>query len=117
MANPLRQPQACGQSVWLDFIERGFVQSGGLAKLIRDDGVNGLRWNAAYRDHGRPARQVDDPKSADVSIRDLARRLADAEIDLHAVAARLAAEGIERFIEPHEAILASLRTQIAPIEA
>lgn len=72
---------------------------------------------AAYRNHGRPARQVADSKSADVAIRDLARLLADVEIDLHAVAARLQADGIQKFVDPHEAILASLRTQIASIAA
>lgn len=34
-------------SVWLDFIERGFVRNGGLAALIRDDGVSGVTSNPA----------------------------------------------------------------------
>lgn len=68
---------------------------------------------AAYRDHGRPARQSLDSRAADVAVDELARRLADAEIDLHAIANQLEDEGIQKFVEPHEAILASLRTRIA----
>lgn len=36
-----------GQSIWLDFIERDFVRSGGLKKLIDDDGVRGVTSNPA----------------------------------------------------------------------
>jgi transaldolase len=36
-----------GQSVWLDYIERGFVTGGELATVIRADGVSGLTSNPA----------------------------------------------------------------------
>lgn len=36
-----------GQSIWLDFIERKFVKSGGLKKLIDEDGVRGVTSNPA----------------------------------------------------------------------
>jgi transaldolase len=68
---------------------------------------------AAYRDHGRPATQTVDSRAADVAVSELARRLADAEIDWHATAKQLEEEGIRKFVEPHEAILASLRSRIA----
>lgn len=45
--NPLRRLQQLGQSLWLDYIERGFVTSGALANLINDDGVSGLTSNPA----------------------------------------------------------------------
>ncbi len=67
----------------------------------------------AYRDHGRPTRQPVDSQAADVSMSELARRLADAEIDWQATVRQLEEEGIQKFIEPHEAILASLRTRMA----
>lgn len=41
MANPLRQLLEFGQSFWLDNIKRSFTLGGGLAALIRDDGLRG----------------------------------------------------------------------------
>ncbi len=45
--NPLHDLTACGQSVWLDYIERTFVTGGSLARMIRDDGLRGLTSNPA----------------------------------------------------------------------
>jgi transaldolase len=36
---------ACGQSVWLDFLDRRLLESGGLDKLIAESGVTGLTSN------------------------------------------------------------------------
>jgi transaldolase/glucose-6-phosphate isomerase len=40
----LQELDACGQSVWLDYIRRGFVTGGELAALICD-GLKGLTSN------------------------------------------------------------------------
>src|SRR5580704_8435430 len=45
MANPLKELNEYGQSVWLDFVSRDLLQSGGLARLIADDGVRGVTSN------------------------------------------------------------------------
>ena len=45
MANPLKELNEYGQSVWLDFVSREILQSGGLARLIADDGVRGVTSN------------------------------------------------------------------------
>jgi transaldolase / glucose-6-phosphate isomerase len=45
MANPLRTLQEYGQSVWLDFVSRDLLKSGGLTKLIADDGLRGVTSN------------------------------------------------------------------------
>jgi transaldolase/glucose-6-phosphate isomerase len=45
MANPLRTLQEFGQSVWLDFVSRDLLKSGGLAKLIAEDGLRGVTSN------------------------------------------------------------------------
>jgi transaldolase len=45
--NPLIRLQVLGQSVWLDFLSRDLIQSGGLAKLIKDDGLSGITSNPA----------------------------------------------------------------------
>jgi transaldolase len=43
--NPLRNLQALGQSIWIDFISRGMITSGELQRLIEDDGVSGVTSN------------------------------------------------------------------------
>src|SRR5215469_16985096 len=45
MANPLRTLQEYGQSVWLDFVSRDLLKSGGLTKLIAEDGLRGVTSN------------------------------------------------------------------------
>src|SRR6266571_8481775 len=45
MTNPLRTLQEYGQSVWLDFVSRDLLKSGGLAKLITEDGLRGVTSN------------------------------------------------------------------------
>ena len=45
MANPLRTLNEFGQSVWLDFVSRDLLKSGGLARLIADDGLRGVTSN------------------------------------------------------------------------
>jgi len=44
-SNPLRQLEACGQSVWLDFIQRSLISSGTLDRLIEEDGLRGITSN------------------------------------------------------------------------
>jgi transaldolase/glucose-6-phosphate isomerase len=43
--NPVKALEKHGQSVWLDFLARGFVAKGGLKKLIDTDGVKGVTSN------------------------------------------------------------------------
>ena len=45
MPNPLRTLNEYGQSVWLDFVSRDLLKSGGLAKLIAEDGLRGVTSN------------------------------------------------------------------------
>src|SRR5215831_18922558 len=45
MANPLKELQEYGQSVWLDFVSRELLKSGDLARLIADDGLRGVTSN------------------------------------------------------------------------
>jgi transaldolase / glucose-6-phosphate isomerase len=45
MTNPLRSLQEYGQSVWLDFVSRDLLRTGGLKKLIEDDGIRGVTSN------------------------------------------------------------------------
>lgn len=43
--NPLLALSELGQSIWLDNIERGMLQSGELARMIREDGLKGITSN------------------------------------------------------------------------
>ncbi|MGY2048282.1 bifunctional transaldolase/phosoglucose isomerase [Methylobacterium sp. JK268] len=46
--NPLKALHAeQGQAVWLDFVARGFVAKGDLARLVREDGLRGVTSNPA----------------------------------------------------------------------
>ncbi len=46
-AERLRQLNAAGQSVWLDFIKRSMLQDGSLARMIESDGLRGMTSNPA----------------------------------------------------------------------
>jgi transaldolase/glucose-6-phosphate isomerase len=45
--NPLRELEQYGQSPWLDYIRASLIQSGELARMIRDDGLKGVTSNPA----------------------------------------------------------------------
>ncbi|MDA8122084.1 MAG: transaldolase [Deltaproteobacteria bacterium] len=43
--NPLVKLGKIGQSPWLDYIHRGLIESGGLARLVDEDGIRGVTSN------------------------------------------------------------------------
>jgi transaldolase len=43
--NPLKQVEKLGQSIWLDYIRRDLIASGGLRRLIDEDGLQGMTSN------------------------------------------------------------------------
>ena len=43
--NPLKQLGTLGQSIWLDYIRRNLMSSGGLRRLIAEDGLRGMTSN------------------------------------------------------------------------
>ncbi len=45
--NPLRKLDRLGQSLWLDYIRRDLMTSGGLRRLIEEDGLRGMTSNPA----------------------------------------------------------------------
>ena len=44
-SNPLKRLEALGQSIWLDYIRRDLMSSGGLRRLIEEDGLRGMTSN------------------------------------------------------------------------
>ena len=43
--NPLKELEALGQSIWLDYISRDLITSGGLQQLVSEDGLSGATSN------------------------------------------------------------------------
>jgi transaldolase / glucose-6-phosphate isomerase len=43
--NPLKQLEEQGQSIWLDYIRRNLLSSGGLKRLVDEDGIRGVTSN------------------------------------------------------------------------
>jgi transaldolase len=43
--NPLKQLETLGQSIWLDYIRRDLIASGGLRRLIEEEGLRGMTSN------------------------------------------------------------------------
>jgi transaldolase len=60
--NPLLKLQEYGQSIWLDFIRRGMLESGELQELIEEDGLRGVTVNPSILDEA--IRQTDDYEEA-----------------------------------------------------
>jgi hypothetical protein len=60
MTSRLAELNAAGQAVWLDFIERDFIASGGLAKLIDEDALTGVTSNPSIFEKALAGRAVDD---------------------------------------------------------
>ncbi len=66
-ANPLKQLQAFGQSVWLDYIRRDLIATGGLKRLIEEDGLRGMTSNPAIFE-----KAIADSRDYDADIRTMA---------------------------------------------
>jgi len=43
--DPLKQLGTLGQSIWLDYIRRDLMASGGIRRLIEEDGLRGMTSN------------------------------------------------------------------------
>ena len=48
--NPLLELQHYGQSIWLDYIRRSLITSGGLKRLVDEDGLRGVTSNPTIFD-------------------------------------------------------------------
>src|SRR3954454_21681244 len=59
----LHQLAERGQSVWIDFLSRGFVHGGELARMIEEDAVTGLTSNPSiFQSAIAKGREYDDQK-------------------------------------------------------
>lgn len=85
--NPLQQLETCGQAVWLDYLKRSLIQTGGLKALIDNDGLKGVTSNPsifekaiARSDEYTDAIKAFQARGADHSVSDIYEHLAIADI-------------------------------------
>src|SRR4030081_2347706 len=84
--NPVKALEKHGQSVWLDFLARGFVANGDLQKLIDSDGVKGVTSNPSIFEKAiGSSDEYDEPigealKSGDRAVAELFEHLAIEDI-------------------------------------
>jgi len=84
--NPLQQLGDCGQAVWLDYLKRSLIQTGGLKALIDNDGLKGVTSNPSIFE--KAIAETDEyaaaiktfQASADHSVSDIYEHLAIADI-------------------------------------
>jgi len=67
-ANPLRQLESFGQSVWLDYIRRDLLASAEFRRLIDEDGLDGMTSNPTIFE-----KAIDGSKAYDEQLTQLAR--------------------------------------------
>src|SRR3954466_3814903 len=84
--NPVKALEAHGQSVWLDFLARGFIARGDLKKLIHSDGVKGVTSNPSIFEKAIGSSDEYDPsigkalKTGDRPVAELFEQLAIEDI-------------------------------------
>jgi transaldolase len=87
VANPLRELERYGQSIWYDSLRRGLIDSGELERYVREDGLKGLTTNPSIYE------------KAIVSTRDyegeLATLLVRGDLDAKAIYEELAIHDIQ----------------------
>lgn len=67
--NPLLELRNQGQSIWLDYISRGLIASGGLRSLIENDGLRGVTSNPSIFE-----KAIDAGTDYDARLRELVAR-------------------------------------------
>ncbi|HLZ79641.1 MAG TPA: bifunctional transaldolase/phosoglucose isomerase [Sphingomonas sp.] len=73
MTNRLKTLGEAGQAVWLDFVDRKFLNEGGLKKLVEEDGLSGVTSNPAIFEKAiAQSSTYDDQLRADLSKADAA---------------------------------------------
>jgi len=86
VANPLRELERYGQSIWYDSLRRGLIASGALARFIEEDGLKGLTTNPAIYE-----KAIGETRDYDA---ELARLLPRADRDAQAIYEELAIHDI-----------------------
>ncbi len=85
--SPLKRVRDLGQSIWLDYIHRSLLTSGGLKRLIAEDGLSGVTSNPAIFE-----KAIDESTDYDGAMRALLSK--DRHIDAGALYEGLAIEDV-----------------------
>jgi transaldolase len=85
MKNPLAQIPDFGQSIWLDYIRKSFIESGELKKLIDNDDLRGVTSNPAIFEEAIAHSDdyndiINDLAKTDLSTEDIFLKLAIADV-------------------------------------
>ncbi|HEY9784673.1 MAG TPA: bifunctional transaldolase/phosoglucose isomerase [Candidatus Obscuribacterales bacterium] len=88
VANPLKELETFGQSVWLDYIRKSLITSGELKRLVEEDGLRGITSNPSIFE--KAIAGSNDYASA------LAELKRDAALDAKAIYERLAVDDIQQ---------------------
>jgi len=82
--SPIRRIQLFGQDIWLDFIDRGLIRSGSLARLIEEDGISGVTSNPTIFEQSFSGGEYDDDihemAGQGLGAEDIYKRITSAEI-------------------------------------
>ena len=84
MASPLHQLAEYGQSPWLDFLARGLIQEGELARLVHEEGVRGVTSNPTIFQKAIATGEA----GYDEQLRDVATREDDPKLIFQTLAVR-----------------------------
>ena len=87
MANPLRELERYGQSVWYDSLRRGILASGALGRFVVEDGLKGLTTNPAIYE-----KAIGETRDYDA---ELATLLGRPELDAKAIYEQLAVHDLQ----------------------
>jgi len=82
-SNPLKQLGTLGQSIWLDYIRRDLMSSGGLRRLIEEDGLRGMTSNPSIFE-----KAIVESHDYDEDIRAMALKGKDAEATYETISQR-----------------------------
>lgn len=88
IANPLECLHAEGQAIWLDFLARRFISTGGLEKLVVEDGLTGVTANPSIFE-----KAIAESTDYDESLKETERR---DDFDVMTLYERLAIDDIQR---------------------
>ncbi|WP_404710909.1 transaldolase [Sphingomonas sp. MMS24-J13] len=75
MTSLLKQLQELGQAPWLDFVDRSFLEQGGLKKLVEEDGLTGVTSNPSIFE-----KAMGQGEAYDAQFSDFVRKHPDASV-------------------------------------
>ena len=95
--NPLKKLETLGQSIWLDYIRRDLIASGGLRHLIEEDGLRGMTSNPSIFE-----KAIAESHMYDQDIRDMALKKKDVKVIYETLSQRDVQNAADEFRSVYE---------------